>query len=80
MDRGIIDGTLHLVARSVFTLGSYFKRFEDTVIKGGVDWVKDRVLDISRASRGLQTGKIQEYAWLSMILAGALAVFIMILS
>jgi NADH-quinone oxidoreductase subunit L len=80
IDQGVINGTLHLIARVVYRIGAMAKRTEELVFGDGVDWVKDQVLEVARASRSLQTGKIQEYAWLSMILAGALTVFILIFS
>jgi NADH-quinone oxidoreductase subunit L len=73
MDRGIIDGTLHLVARTVYNIGYYARRFEEVVISGGVDWVKDQFLAMAREFRQLQTGKIQEYALVSILIASALA-------
>ena len=79
VDRGIIDGTLHLVARTVYNIGAHAKRFEDTVISGGVDWVKDRVLGLARIGPSIQSGKIQEYLWYSMALALALVVFLVFL-
>lgn len=73
MDRGLIDGTLHLIARSVFRIGRLALRFEQVVISGGVDWLKDQFLVTVREFRQLQTGKIQEYALVSMLIASALA-------
>ncbi|MCI0576855.1 MAG: NADH-quinone oxidoreductase subunit L, partial [Chloroflexi bacterium] len=77
MDRGLIDGTLHLVARTVFTIGVYMKGFEEVVIKGGVDWAKDLVLRIAQELRYIQTGKIQEYTLVSLLIAWALAFVIL---
>jgi len=80
VDKGAIDGTLHLIARSTYALGAYFKLFEERVIKGGMDWIKDQVLELARSGRSLQTGKIQEYAWLSILIAGALTVLILVIN
>lgn len=77
VDRGIIDGTLHLVARTVFAIGHFARRFEEIVISSGVDWVKDQTLAIAREFRQLQTGKIQEYALVSMLIACALAFIVL---
>jgi NADH-quinone oxidoreductase subunit L len=73
MDKGIIDGTLHLIARTVFRIGRFMLRFEEVVISGGVDWLKDQFLVTVSEFRQLQTGKIQEYALVSMLIASALA-------
>jgi NADH-quinone oxidoreductase subunit L len=80
IDRGIIDGTLHLVARSVYRLGQYLKRFEEVVISGGVDWLKDQVLVAAQEFRAIQTGKIQEYVLVSVLIGWALAVVILLIN
>ncbi|MCP4358617.1 MAG: NADH-quinone oxidoreductase subunit L [Chloroflexi bacterium] len=77
VDKGIIDGTLHGVARIVYGIGRYCKRFEEVVISGGVDKLKDGFLYIARESRYLQSGKIQEYVLYSGLIAVAL-VFMML--
>jgi len=80
VDKGIIDGTLHLIARTFFAIGGYLKRFEEVVISGGVDWVKDQTLSIAREFRYLQTGKVQEYALISVFIATALAIVILLIN
>ena len=35
VDKGIVDGTLHAIARIVYAIGRYCKRFEEVVISGG---------------------------------------------
>jgi len=80
VDKGIIDGILHLVARSTYALGAYFKRFEEVAISGGVDWIKDQFLSIAKEFRYLQTGKVQEYALISVFIATALAIVILLIN
>jgi NADH-quinone oxidoreductase subunit L len=77
VDKGLIDGTLHLIARTVFRIGRFMLRFEEIVISGGVDWLKDQFLATVREFRQLQTGKIQEYALVSMLIATALAAVVL---
>jgi NADH-quinone oxidoreductase subunit L len=77
IDKGIIDGFLHLVARTVYAIGDYVKWFEQTVISDGVDWVKDQFLAMTKEFRQLQTGKIQEYTLVSMLIAVALALVVL---
>jgi NADH-quinone oxidoreductase subunit L len=77
VDRGVIDGILHLVAGTVFAIGRGMLRFEQVIITGGVDWVKDQFLTMARSLRGLQTGKIQEYALVSLLIAFVLAVVVL---
>ncbi len=67
-DRGLIDGTLHLIGRTVFGVGHYMKRFEEVVISGGVDQAKDGVLWLANEFRSLQSGRIQEYVVVSVII------------
>ena len=73
VDKGLIDGTLHLVARTVYGIGRFVKRFEELVFGDGVDWVKDVFLAMASEFRQLQTGKIQEYVLVSTLIASALA-------
>ncbi len=77
VDKGLIDGTLHLVARTVYRIGYFMLRFEQVVISGGVDWLKDQFLATVSEFRQLQTGKIQEYALVSMLIASALTFVIL---
>ena len=77
VDKGLIDGTLHLVARAFYTIGQYLKRFEEVVIGDGVDALKDGVFYLARELRSIQAGKIQEYALLSLLIAATLAALIL---
>jgi NADH-quinone oxidoreductase subunit L len=77
IDKGIIDGTLHIIARAVYAIGYYCKRFEEVVISGGVDKIKDGFLWGANESRFLQTGKIQEYVLYSGLLAVALVIMVL---
>ena len=73
VDKGVINGTLHLIAQTIYTIGHYMKRFEEIVISGGVDLLKDFALWVAREGRAIQTGKIQEYVLVSLFITGALA-------
>jgi NADH-quinone oxidoreductase subunit L len=59
VDKGLIDGTLHLIARGVYRAGQFFKRFEERVISGGVDAIKDAFLGMAREFRTIQTGRLR---------------------
>jgi NADH-quinone oxidoreductase subunit L len=80
IDRGIIDGTLHLIGRTVYRIGHYMKRFEEVVISGGVDKVKDGVLYLANEFRSLQSGRIQEYIVVSVLIGWALLVVILVIN
>ncbi len=80
LDKGLIDGILHGVARAFYTVGGWLKRFEEVVISGGVDKIKDGFLSFAKEFRYLQTGKVQEYALISVFIATALAVVILLIN
>jgi NADH-quinone oxidoreductase subunit L len=76
MDRGAIDGILHAIGRATEKVATWFRLFDVHVINGGVDWVKDRFLDLAEAFRSIQAGKIQEYMWMSLLIAWVFAVLL----
>ena len=76
MDRGVIDGILHAVGRGTEVVATWFRLFDVHVINGGVDWLKDRFLDLAQAFRSIQAGKIQEYMWMSLLIAWVFAVLL----
>ena len=80
IDKGIIDGILHLIARAFFGFGKYVRRFEMAVFGSAVDWVKDQFLAFAKETRQLQTGKIQEYALISTLIACALIIVILLIN
>lgn len=77
VDRGIIDGILHLVARIFFGIGRISKQIEHFIFDTIVDGTKDLFLSFSKESRYIQTGKIQEYALVSTVIASALTILIL---
>ncbi|MCL4867423.1 MAG: NADH-quinone oxidoreductase subunit L [Anaerolineae bacterium] len=79
VDKGVIDGTLHLAARSTYAMGQYVKRFEERVINDGVDAIKDAVLWLSKEFRSIQAGNIQEYALMSVLTAAAFTILLILL-
>jgi NADH-quinone oxidoreductase subunit L len=80
IDKGIIDGTLHLIARTTYAIGWQMRRFEEVVVSNGVDAVKDFVLGLARDFRTIQTGKIQEYALVSLFIAWALTAVVLLIN
>ena len=54
--------------------------FEEVVISGGVDKLKDGFLSFAKEFRFLQTGKVQEYALISVFIATALAVVVLLIN
>lgn len=80
VDKGIIDGLINLIGRTVYAIGQYVKRFEERVISNGVDWLKDGFLGVAREFRYLQTGRVQEYALISTLIATALIAVILLIN
>jgi NADH-quinone oxidoreductase subunit L len=77
IDKGIIDGILHLIARVFYRFGQAMKRTEELVFGDAVDWVKDQFLAVAKVSRQLQTGKIQEYVLVSVLIVVVLTAVIL---
>ena len=62
VDKGVIDGTLHLIGRASFRLGEIFRNdFDLPVVNGFGDFVGEGVKRFGRTFRVIQTGKIQQY-------------------
>ena len=57
MDRGAIDGILHVVARISYALGGAFRNYIDVpIINGSGDFVGESVKKLGKAMRVIQTG------------------------
>lgn len=76
IDKGVIDGTLHFVARGYYASAGVAARIEVALFHG-VDVLKDWTLEFARGLRSIQTGKIQEYALVSTIIGAVLAIMIL---
>ncbi len=61
VDRGIIDGVLHFIARVAVFLGELFKRFNRVVIDGVGDGIPTGIGLFGRWFRRLQDGNVQHY-------------------
>ena len=67
VDKGVIDGTLHLLGRGALRLGSIFRDYFDApVVNGSGDLVANVVQRFGRAFRVIQTGKVQQYLLIGM--------------
>ncbi|MFU8772970.1 MAG: hypothetical protein ACNA8H_11190, partial [Anaerolineales bacterium] len=81
VDRGLIDGTLHTVSRAALSLGTILRNWIDMpVINGGADKVGEGAKLLSRSLRYIQTGRIQQYLLMTLVLAvGALFYYLFLL-
>jgi NADH-quinone oxidoreductase subunit L len=69
VDRGVIDGTLHLVARTAIPIGNAFRNYFDApVVNGSGDLVGNSVKWFGRTFRVIQTGKVQQYLLVVMVI------------
>jgi NADH-quinone oxidoreductase subunit L len=78
LDRGIIDGILHFIARIASNVGHVFRNyFDKPVVNGFGDFVGEGIKKIGRSIKVIQTGKVQQYLLMALILAfGAMFYFI----
>jgi NADH-quinone oxidoreductase subunit L len=68
MDRKVIDGFLHLVARITYSLGLFFRDFIDVPVINGVgDFVGERAKWVGTKLRVIQTGKVQQYMLIALV-------------
>ena len=70
LDRRIIDGFLHVVARVAYSLGGLFRNYIDRpIVNGFGDFVGESVKRIGRGARFIQTGRIQQYMVMALVIA-----------
>jgi len=72
MDRKIIDGAIHWVARMSIVIGSFLRNFIDKpIVNGFGDWVGESTKKLGTVFRSIQTGRVQQYMLLALVtLAG----------
>ena len=63
IDRWLIDGILHAMARGMGRLSEAFRAFDRLVINGGVDGFVDQLKAFGRWFRQTQTGWVQQYLY-----------------
>ncbi|MBM4424139.1 MAG: NADH-quinone oxidoreductase subunit L [Chloroflexi bacterium] len=71
MDKNIIDGFLHGVARVAVAIGIFFKGAEKVIINDPPDRLADFTQWLGRSFRVIQTGRIQSYLLIVMLVAVA---------
>jgi NADH-quinone oxidoreductase subunit L len=84
MDRGVIDGFLHLIAQSVAILGNFFRNKIDKPIINELvgDGIGKSVKQMGQDLRPIQTGKIQQYMMfgLSVLVFSAIFFYFFVLN
>jgi NADH-quinone oxidoreductase subunit L len=78
LDRGIIDGILHFIARIASNVGHILRNyFDKPVVNGFGDFVGEGIKKVGRSIKVIQTGKVQQYLLMALVLAfGAMFYFI----
>jgi NADH-quinone oxidoreductase subunit L len=74
IDRTIIDGILHGVARVTMRYAELNRLFDRVIVNGGGDAVAEGVKAFGRNFRQIQTGQVQNYLFLALINALVLAI------
>jgi NADH-quinone oxidoreductase subunit L len=79
IDRGVIDGTLHLIGRAAFRLGRIFRDYIDApVVNGAGDLVGESVKRFGRSFRVIQTGRVQQYLLVVMAIVVVLGAVLLL--
>jgi NADH-quinone oxidoreductase subunit L len=74
IDRFIIDGILHTVARVTMRYAELNRLFDRVVVNGAADAVANGVKAFGRNFRQIQTGQVQNYLFLALINALVLVI------
>jgi NADH-quinone oxidoreductase subunit L len=79
IDRGLIDGFLHAVARFSLQVGTFLRNAIDVpVVNGAGDLVGDVVKRFGNSVRVIQTGRVQEYLLVGLFFTGMLVTYILL--
>lgn len=78
LDQGIIDGTLHFIARIASSVGGILRNyFDKPIVNGFGDFVGEGVKKVGRNLKIIQTGRVQQYLIMALVLAfGAMFYFV----
>jgi NADH-quinone oxidoreductase subunit L len=69
MDRKIIDGILHTIARVSIALGTFFRNWIDKpIVNGFGDLVGEAIKKFGKSFRFVQTGRVQQYMVMALII------------
>jgi len=74
LDRGVIDGFLHAIARFFTWLGDFFKVMNTWLIDGVSDGIPKAIFDFGGWLRVIQSGRIQMYLLIVLVAAVVIGV------
>ena len=69
IDKTVIDGILHGIARSAYRIGEAFRVFDRVVINGGADALAQSIKELGEGFREVQTGRVQNYMLLTLLMS-----------
>jgi NADH-quinone oxidoreductase subunit L len=79
VDRGVIDGALHGIARLSLRLGSFLRNAIDLpIVNGAADLLSEGVKKIGNGIRIIQTGQVQGYLIVGTIFIGILLGYLLL--
>ena len=79
IDRGVIDGFLHLIARTSLKIGAFLRSYIDMpIVNGAGDAVGEGVKRIGRSIRVIQTGRVQEYLIIGILFVGVVLSYLLV--
>jgi NADH-quinone oxidoreductase subunit L len=68
IDKTVIDGILHGIARSAYRVGEGFRVFDRVVVNGGADALAQSIKELGQGFREVQTGRVQNYMLLVLLM------------
>jgi NADH:ubiquinone oxidoreductase subunit 5 (subunit L)/multisubunit Na+/H+ antiporter MnhA subunit len=74
VDRTVIDGTLHTIARSAQAFAFANRGFDRRVVNGFADQVSNWTQEFGRSFRQIQSGFVQNYLFLALVNALVLVI------
>ncbi len=80
LDKGVIDGTLHAIARFFTWLGDFIKMLNSWLIDGVGDGIPRGIYTVGGWLRGTQTGRIQQYLLVVLIAVLVIGVVLIVSS
>jgi NADH-quinone oxidoreductase subunit L len=83
LDRGLIDGALHLVARITYSIGGILRNYVDLPVINGLigDGTAATTQWFGKQFRKIQTGVVQQYMSIAMLVAfGGLIVYLIVVN
>ncbi len=75
IDRVVLDGFLHLLARSTVLVAQWDRVFDEQIVDGLVNWMAKVTQSGGRSLRGLQTGHLRQYVM--FIVVGVVGIWIL---